>query len=178
MITAIAIAFKAIAGVLVRMITGPLGIPGGSLAGGFYMLWLPLGIALIDKRGVALLISLVQSLVLLIASVPGSHGIWTFLTYLTPALAVELVMLIQRKKGYNVLHFVFATIIANMIGTFGTNLLFFRMSLLPLMFTLVTAALSGAIGGFVGYITFIKINKTGLLNNKTIKKMDGKNEND
>ncbi|MGI6137165.1 MAG: hypothetical protein ACOYEE_05105, partial [Christensenellales bacterium] len=47
MLTAASIGFKVVAGNLVRMITGPLGIPGGALAGGLYMLWLPLSIVLV-----------------------------------------------------------------------------------------------------------------------------------
>lgn len=166
MLTAVTIAFKAVAGTLVKMITGPMGIPGGALAGGLYMLWLPLGVALTDKRGAALLISFIQSVVLLISGMPGGHGAWTFLIYLLPALAVEAVMLIGSNKGYNVLHFIAAAVIANIIGTFGSNLLVFRISFLPLMFTLCAAAFSGAVGGVLGYFTFVKISKSGLLNKK------------
>ncbi|NCA68102.1 MAG: hypothetical protein EOM87_08575 [Clostridia bacterium] len=169
MLTAITVAFKAIAGELVRLITGPLGIPGGALAGGLYMLWLPLVIALINKRGAALLISLVQSIVLLITGLPGGHGIWTFLTYLAPALAVELIMLIKGSKEYNILHFIYSVIIANIIGTFGSNLVFFRISLLPLMFTLAAAALSGALGGIIGYFTFVKVKDLFITKNSQIK---------
>ena len=123
MLSAITIAVKVIAGVLVRLLTGSLGIPGGALAGGFYMLWMALGIAIIDKRGAAFLVSLVQSVVLLITNTPGTHGVWTFLTYLTPAIVVEVVFFI-RVKGVNVLHFIFSVMLANMLGTYGSNLLF------------------------------------------------------
>lgn len=162
MLSAITIAFKVIAGVLVRLITGPMGIPGGALAGGFYMLWMPLGVALINKRGTALLIALVQAIVLLITGLPGSHGFMSFVTYSVPALAVELIMLIKRNE-YNILHFILSVIVANIIGTFGSNLLFFRISWLPLVFTLVAAAMSGAFGGVVGYFTYTNIKKTSIM---------------
>lgn len=162
MLGALGMAFKTIAGILVRMITGPMGIPGGALAGGLYMLWMPLGLAITGKKGTAFLISLVQVVVLLISGAPGSHGIWTFATYLPPAIAVEAVFLIKGKE-HNILHFIFAVILANIIGTFGSNLVFFRISALPLIFTLVAAAFSGALGGVVAYFTFQKIEKTGLL---------------
>lgn len=162
MLGALGIAFKTIAGILVRMITGPLGIPGGALAGGLYMLWMPLGLAITGKKGTALLISLIQAVVLMISGAPGSHGIWTFLTYLAPAAAVEAAFFIKGKKP-NILHFVLAALFANIVGTFGSNLLFFRMSVLPLLFTLVAAAFSGAVGGVIAYFTFQKIEKTGLI---------------
>lgn len=162
MLSALGIAFKTVAGILVRMITGPLGVPGGALAGGLYMLWMPLGLAITGKKGTALLISLIQAVVLLISGAPGSHGIWTFLTYLAPAVLVEAVFFIKGKQ-HNILHFVVATMFANIAGTFGSNLLFFRMSALPLIFTLVAAAFSGSLGGVIAYFTFQKIQKTGLL---------------
>lgn len=167
MVSALTIAFKTVVGILVRMITGPLGIPGGALAGGLYMLWMPLGIALIGRRGTAFLIALIQSLVLVITSAPGSHGFWTFITYLLPAIAVELVCAVKSKKGVTIYHFIIATVFANIVGTFGSNLLFFRMSFIPLMFTLSAATLSGAVGGILGYSILKTVARTGLLNKTT-----------
>lgn len=174
MFTALTIAFKAIAGMLVRLITGPLGVPGGTLAGGLYMLWMPLGLCIINKKGVALLISLVQVVVLLITGAPGSHGIWSFFTYMAPALAVEIVFLFRFKGSVNILHFVLATMIANILGALGSNLLFFRLTWLPLLFTLAAAALSGAMGGVIGYVTYTKLKKTNLI--KYIKNKELKEE--
>lgn len=171
MFSALTIAFKTIVGVLVRLITGPLFIPGGALAGGLYMMWMPIGLCLTNKKGVAFTISLIQVIVLLITSTPGSHGVWSFLTYLLPAIVIEIVFIFQRNNNINVLHFVVATMIANIIGTFGTNLLFFRLPWLPLVFTLTAAALSGAVGGIIGYLTFKKLLKTGM-----IQKMQNKEQ--
>ncbi len=162
MLTALSIAFKTVVGILVRMITGPIGIPGGALAGGLYMFWLPLAIALTGKRGSALVISGVQTIVLLTSGLPGSHGVWTILTYLVPALLVELVYIYKPKGGYNILHFITSTILANIAGTYGSNLLFFRLSLYPLLFTLLAAALSGAMGGIIAYFTLKLVKKTNL----------------
>ena len=169
MLTAASVGFKVVAGNLVRMITGPLGIPGGALAGGLYMLWLPLSIVLVGKRGSALLISAVQTIVMVTTGAPGSHGVWTALTYMVPALFVELVFLYRPRDGYNILHFMLSTILANMAGTFGSNLLFFRLSIYPLLFTLLAASLSGALGGVVAYLVYAAIVKTGILSRVKIK---------
>jgi len=162
MITALSIAMKTVAGTLVRMITGPMGIPGGALAGGFYMMWLPLSIALTHKRGSALMVAVLQTLIMVTTGAPGSHGVWTLMTYILPALPVELLFFF-RKKGYSILHFLVGTALANIAGTYLTNLLFFRMSFYPLMFTLLAAALSGALGGVIAYFAYAKAVKSGIL---------------
>lgn len=163
MLTAASVGFKVVVGNLVRMITGPLGVPGGALAGGFYMLWLPLAITLVGKRGSALLISLVQTIIMVTTGAPGSHGVWTVITYMGPAIFVELVYLYKPRDGYNILHFIISTMLANMVGTFGTSHLFFRLSIYPLLFTLLAASLSGALGGAIAYFVHTGIIKTGIL---------------
>ncbi len=151
MLAALATAFKSIVGTLVRLITGPLGIPGGSLAGGFYMMWLALGYSVVNKRGSATLISVIQALILFTTGSPGSHGVWTFVTYIIPGICVDIVFLFSKNKKYNILHYMLSVIIANIAGTIGSNVLFFRLSWFYLLFTLVAAAFSGAVGGVIAY---------------------------
>jgi len=43
------IASKPIIVPLIHLITGPLFIPGGAVAGGFYMMWIVLGATLVGK---------------------------------------------------------------------------------------------------------------------------------
>jgi energy-coupling factor transport system substrate-specific component len=50
-LAAIGIAIKPLVGPLFKMISPPLAIPGGSLAGGFYMLWLSLAVFMVGKTG-------------------------------------------------------------------------------------------------------------------------------
>ena len=49
MMAALGIAVKSVVVPLAQMITGPLYIPGGVVAGGFYMLWIVLGYGLVNK---------------------------------------------------------------------------------------------------------------------------------
>jgi energy-coupling factor transport system substrate-specific component len=163
MLTALSIAFKTVVGILVRLITGPLGIPGGALAGGLYMLWLPLAIALTGKRGSALVVAAVQTVIMITTGAPGSHGVWTILTYMPPAVLAELVFIYRPKNYYNIVQYIAATVLANLIGTFGINLIIFRMSLIPLLFTLLAASFSGSVGGLVAYFTYNIVNNTGVL---------------
>ena len=48
-IAALGIAVKPIINPITKIISTPLGIPGGSLTGGLYMLWLVLTIVIVDK---------------------------------------------------------------------------------------------------------------------------------
>ncbi|NLT18539.1 MAG: ECF transporter S component [Clostridiales bacterium] len=179
MLSGLSIAFKVVVGTLVRMITGPIGIPGGALAGGLYMLWLSLAIVLTGRRGSALVVSGVQTIVLLTSGLPGSHGFWTLLTYLLPAVLVEIVYLIKPKNGYTILHSIIATILANITGTYvvatvlanlgGTDggvLPLMSLELYPLLFMLLAAAFSGAVGGVLGHLVFLMVSKTGLVKSK------------
>ena len=50
-VSSLGVATKPIVVPLVHVVTGPLFIPGGAIAGGFYMFWIVLGIGLVKKRG-------------------------------------------------------------------------------------------------------------------------------
>ncbi len=180
MLTAVSIGFKTVVGILVRMVTSPLGIPGGAIAGGFYMLWLPLAIAITGKHFSALMVAVLQTLIMILTGAPGSHGVWTVITYILPALLVEIVFLFSRKNTYSLFQFFLATILANVVGTIFSNLLFFKLEWMPFLFVLLTAGFSGAIGGIVGYFAFKGIEKSGVLkrekaNSELIKIFDEEN---
>ena len=63
---AMGIAVKSVITPLVHMLTGPLYVPGGVVAGGIYMLFLVLAVSLTGKRGSALLCGFCQGLMVLI----------------------------------------------------------------------------------------------------------------
>ncbi|MFI3174080.1 MAG: ECF transporter S component, partial [Bacillota bacterium] len=136
---------------LIHMITGPLFIPGGSLAGGFYMLWLMLGMGLIKKRGTCFVIALVQGIMVLIMGSVGNHGITSLITYSLPGIFAEIPFLFSKDKNFTILHHMVAGIFANLAGTYGSNLLFFNLPLIPLLLSLSVASISGAIGGVISY---------------------------
>jgi hypothetical protein len=173
MFCALAIAFKAVVKILIGFVATPLGIPGGALAGGLYMLWMPLCVGIVGKRGSALLMTLIQCIILYITGMPGGHGIWTFATYMLPALAVELVLLLKGKNGFNVLHFMLSCVLANIVGTMGSNVLFFQLyDPVWLTFVISSATFSGAIGGVLGYMVYKATLKSGLidkLSGETVK---------
>src|SRR6056297_385940 len=151
------LASKPIITPLTHLITGPLFIPGGAVAGGFYMMWVVLGAGLIKKRGSATLIALTQGIIVMVTGTFGTHGILSILTYGLPGLAVDLVFLVFNRKFENSLDFFAAGIIANLGGTYLSNLVFFRLPLLPLTISLSIGALSGGLGGLLAYLIYTKV---------------------
>src|SRR5699024_4696051 len=135
------IATKPVIVPLVHIITGPLYIPGGAIAGGFYMMWIVIGIGIIGKVGVATLISLVQAIIVISSGIFGTHGIMSFATYIIPGLAVDIFLLIFKSNTRGLGCLFISGILANASGTFLVNLVFFRLPFVPLMLTLSSAAL-------------------------------------
>ncbi len=116
MMAALGIALKPVVVPLAHIITGPLFIPSGAVAGGFYMLWLVLGFALTGKRGTATLIALVQALAVIGTGMPGSHGAMSLLTYTVPGIMADLgLLLIGHRMCCNPCSFL-AGMLANMGG--------------------------------------------------------------
>lgn len=159
------IATKPVIVPLVNIITGPLYIPGGAIAGGLYMMWIVLGMGLVRKTGTASLIAIVQAIMVISLGIYGSHGIMSFLTYIIPGLAVDLYLLIFRPKRLNINVFFIAGILANLSGTFIVNIIFFRLPTTPLVLTLASASLSGGLGGLISYGIFEKLEENGVIKN-------------
>jgi hypothetical protein len=152
MCAGLGIAVKPVIVPLVHIITGPLFIPGGAVAGGFYMLFIVIAVGLVQKRGVATLTCAVQAVLVLITGVLGSHGIMSLITYVLPGVLVDLLLLLMRRhNGCCAFCCFLAGMAANLAGTFLSNMVFFRLPFVPLMLTLLAALLSGGLGGLVAW---------------------------
>lgn len=151
-VAALGIAMKPVIVPLVHIITGPLFIPGGAVAGGFYMMWIVVGAGLVGKRGAATLIAVVQAIIVIAIGVIGTHGIMSLVTYIAPGIAVELLLWVTRQRGDNIFACFFAGMAANVVGTLLSNFVFFKLPLIPLLLTLAGGALSGGLGGLLAYV--------------------------
>ncbi|RPF48749.1 energy-coupling factor transport system substrate-specific component [Hydrogenoanaerobacterium saccharovorans] len=150
-LAALGIAIKPVIVPLVHFITGPLLIPGGSVAGGIYMMWIVLGVALVGKAGSGTIIASVQAVVVIATGISGSHGILSIVTYLLPGIAVDATLFLLKKvKCYKIKMFV-CGMTANVFGTLLSNILFFRLPTIPLLLSLSAGAFSGGIGGLIAY---------------------------
>lgn len=148
---ALGIVLKPIIVPLAHLVSGPLMIPGGALAGGLYMLWLVVGFGLVGKYGTATLIGFTQALVVMFTGVIGSHGILTLASYTAPGIVMDLgLLLLGHRVCCRPCAFV-AGMLANMTGTFVVNFIFFRLPGIFLLLTLAVAALSGGVGGLLAW---------------------------
>jgi hypothetical protein len=156
------IASKPIIVPLTHIITGPLYIPGGVVAGGFYMMWIVLGAGLVRKTGAGTLVAAVQAIMVMALGIYGTHGLMSLFTYLLPGLAVDLVWLLGGRRSNLGVFCFFAGLAANASGVFLVNVVFFRLPMIPLLLSLSSAALSGGLGGLVAYTVIRQVEKSRL----------------
>lgn len=169
LMAALGIAVKPVASSLAKIITGPLAIPGGVLAGGLYMMFLVLAAALTRGRLSGTLTGLVQA-ILVILTGAGSHGALSLITYLCPGLAVDAVILIfalfkQSRAG--LASCFFGGMAANLAGSFLVGIIALDMlntlPPVPLLLALSVASLSGGLGGVLAWGIARQIARMGFL---------------
>ncbi len=146
---ALGIAIKPVVSSLTHILTGPLGIPGGAISGGLYMLWLAVAVGLTHRPVAAFLAALTQAVIVITTGMYGSHGAMTLFSYTLPGLLCTLVFLCSKERRFNSLHYLLGCMAANVAGSYASNLLFFSLPLIPLLLSLSAAALSGAVGGVI-----------------------------
>jgi len=157
-LAAIGIAIKPLINPTIKLISSPLMLPGGALAGGLYMMWMVLAVILINKSGVALLFGVVQAIVTLILGTFGNHGILSLLSYTLPGLLVEVAILLPFKREAW-LRFLLFGALANAGGSLVMSLIIFKLPYVPLMIALGTSIASGALGGALAKILCIQLRK-------------------
>lgn len=168
---AMGIGIKPIIVPLVHIITGPLYIPGGAAAGGFYMLWIVLGLGMTGKIGTATLIGLIQGLMVMITGVYGTHGAVSLITYTLPGLLTDAGALILGRSFITPAGFFILGLLANISGTLLSSFIFFRLPLIPLLLSLSAAALSGGLGGLIAYRIEKQLVKMGFIDH-TVRRGD------
>lgn len=145
---------------LVAVITEPLYIPAGAVAGGVYMMWPVMAFGLVRKLGAASMTSLIQAFISLVMPF-GNFGLLSFVIYLGPGLAVDAVFLLSRHKACCTGCCIVASATANAIGTILVASLVLALPLVVLSFLAVIAAISGGIGGFIANMLLVRVRKIG-----------------
>jgi ABC-type thiamin/hydroxymethylpyrimidine transport system permease subunit len=146
---------------VISVVTEPLNIPGGAVAGGIYMMWHVVAIGIVRKPGVGTLTSLIESVISLIMPF-GNFGILSFIIYLGPGVASDLVCLAMRNKADNLPTCILATGAANAAGTFLVGTTALALPPLPLMFSTILAVITGGIGGILAYLLLTELRKIGI----------------
>ena len=135
---------------LFNVLTDFIRIPGGSAVAGISELFLVAAAALIGKKGTALLTGLLQGLISLTTGISAAAGILVLVTYSLPGLAVDLVMLwsvfdrIPKKS-----RMMLAGGAGVLTGAAATNILYFRLPVIPFILFYAVGILSGAAGGWL-----------------------------
>lgn len=149
-LAALGIAIKPLVNPLTKMISMPLGIPGGSLSGGLYMLWLVLAVVLVDKRWTGLIFGFLQAILVLLIGLAGKMGAFSLIAYTVPGLLADLLLLFGLRRDRLVSHLSLCAL-ANLGGSLVSALFFFHN---PPTIIAVNAALSiasGIMGGWLSY---------------------------
>lgn len=156
--SALGLAVKPIVTPLIHLISAPLMIPGGSLAGGLYMMWLALAIAVVRKPGAGLLVGITQAIVMISLGYFGNHGAVSLISYSLPGVSAELVAFFFKNKS-SIFAQIWICTAANITGAVIVTILIMRLALLPLIISLIAAAISGIIGGILSHSIFYKLQK-------------------
>ena len=156
--SALGLAAKPIITPLIHLISAPLMIPGGSLAGGLYMMWIALAIAIVNKPGAGLLVGITQAIVMLSMGYFGNHGAVSLISYTMPGLMSEIVSLFFKNKKTLLFHVLIVTV-ANLTGAVIVTMIVMRLATIPFMISLIAAAISGIVGGIISYSMFNKLKK-------------------
>jgi ABC-type thiamin/hydroxymethylpyrimidine transport system permease subunit len=152
------IATKSVVQPIVAILTGPLYIPTGAVAGGVYMMWPVMAYGLIRKPGTATIISLTQAFFSLLIPI-GNFGLFTFIIYLAPGLAIDGFFLLSKHKACCAGCCIGAAAIANALGTISYCTLLLALPEVPLVFFALLAAVSGCVGGFIANVMLFRTRK-------------------
>lgn len=155
-LSGLGLAIKPVVTPVVHLISVPLMIPGGSLAGGFYMMWLSLGGALVNKFGSMFLIAFVQSIAVIILGFFGNHGVVSVITYSIPGIVAEISgLLFKNRRTLVAQTFICAS--ANLSGALIVTTLIMRLTFIPILISSVTAVISGILGGIAAHKIISKL---------------------
>ncbi len=156
--SAIGLAIKPIISPIVHLISTPLMIPGGSLVGGLYMMWLTLAIVIVQKPGAGFLVGLIQAIVMISLGYFGSHGAVSLISYTIPGLIADIIAYFLKQKDSILSHILICTF-ANITGTFIVTVLLMRLPFIPIIISTFFGSISGIIGGCLSYSLFQKLKK-------------------
>ncbi len=144
------IATKPFVRALAQIFTGSV-IPIGTVAGIFYMLWIVLACCIVQKRGTAVLVGIVQSVLVVAFDMLGNRGLANLLVYIVPGITLELVMLLFPRYVSSFFSSLTAGGVANATGAVIVGWFFLRLPAIPLLGSAVVSYIFGGLGGIIAY---------------------------
>lgn len=156
--SAFGLAIKPIVGPIINSITSSLLLPGGVIAGAIYLIWPMLALLIINRKGSAILVGIVQGTVISITGIYGSHGIISLAIYSLPCIIIEFVYFTMSPLNPALARFV-ATAAGNVSGMLFISVLFIRMPLSILLIGIIPAFLFGGFAGIFANLFSIRLMK-------------------
>jgi len=160
-LSAIGLAIKPIINPMIHIVTSAIRVPGGSLSGGFLMMWMVLARVLVNKPGSALLFGVAQGLTVMLLGFFGSHGVFSIVSYALPGLVLEAVALII--KGRSLFTLCAYCVMANITGTMLVAIFIMQLPQLLMVIAGFTAILSGMMGGWLTQMVLVKLEKVDII---------------
>jgi len=144
-----------------KALAAPLPI-AGVVMGAFYMMWVVFIALLINKRFSATLFSILQAVLALALGVAGKWGLWVFVGYTIPGLAVDFIFMSRTSK---LVKSILSGAAANFIGSL-IAMLIFTPNIDYKILLLAPSIFSGAIGGFLALSLHKFIDRIGYYKEK------------
>lgn len=134
-----------------NLITDFIYIPGGSTAGGIYMMFLTLGAVIIKRRHVAVYIGFLQGFFAIILGVSSMHGLFALIIYTVPGIVIDFVLSLKKENDLLPI-LMLANCLGNVSGSLMTNYLFFNLSPIPTLLFFALSIISGSLGGYLAFL--------------------------
>jgi len=148
---------KPIISPMISMISGPLRMPGGSLSGGFYMMWLALARVIVNKPGCATIFGLTQGITVMLIGFFGSHGVFSIVSYTLPGLMVDMLAIFFR--GHSLFILCLYSIVANVTGTVVVAMVVMQLPFIMIAISMTSSILSGMMGGYLAEMVLVRLKK-------------------
>lgn len=161
-LAAIGIAIKPIVGPVTKIFSTPLGIPGGSFAGGFYLMWLVLAVMIVNKAFAGTLFGVLQAIGVMIFPFAGNQGAISLITYTVPGLLADLIFFLFLYRKHLLVHMTMCAG-TNIAGAVISAILIFRHPPLILLAISGMALVSGAVGGYLSYSIYYSLKKMRII---------------
>ncbi len=148
---ALGLATKHVIYPLVNMVSAPVNLPTGTIAGGIYMMWLIVARGVVNRPGAATLCASVQSFAVFL-TIFGRYGVLNFPVYIVPGLVIDGTLLLVRHRklccrGCAML----AGMLSNAAGVALVSSVVFHVPFVLLVFQVAVGAISGGFGGALAF---------------------------
>lgn len=148
---------------IANLITESIHIPGG-IGTSFSLMFIVIAVSVIPRTGVAVIMSIVQSILSVALGTVGSMGILSPLGYILPGICIDVVFWIFRRfRNESSFAEILANAMASVAASLTSNYIVFHLSGLLLIIYLMVSFLSGIICGFIASMVSARIRRLNFI---------------